>query len=310
MSDNIALPTGEVVSTDEIAGVHHQRTKVQFGEDGALALDVSVTDPLPTQIISPVEITDRGKSGVAVFLQDQTSGLLDISFLQSLTNLSLISNTVINTRNIALNAGHGLTTNNNAGDTVEIADTTNGSYFFTGKIVSVSGDILLMDNPINRIFTVGSSIVIHSSNAMAVDGSVTPVVFAVAPTSLQIGDMVRCVLTITDNTDMDFETFGGMPKLTNGCVLRVNNGDGTYRNIFNFKSNNDIAEYAYDTGYFTNNGGGIRGFQARLTWGGPSKHGVVVRLDGSLGEALELVVQDDLTDLSGMTWLAQGSEVQ
>jgi hypothetical protein len=48
MADNTTLPgTGDVIATDDIAGVKYQRVKVGFGADG-VATDVSSTDPLPT----------------------------------------------------------------------------------------------------------------------------------------------------------------------------------------------------------------------------------------------------------------------
>lgn len=49
MADNIEANSGSgggVFATDEIAGVHHPRTKVQFGVDGS-ATDVSSSAPLP-----------------------------------------------------------------------------------------------------------------------------------------------------------------------------------------------------------------------------------------------------------------------
>lgn len=49
MADNTTLDTGsggDVIATDDIAGVKHQRVKVQYGVDGA-ATDVSDSNPLP-----------------------------------------------------------------------------------------------------------------------------------------------------------------------------------------------------------------------------------------------------------------------
>lgn len=50
MADNTQLSanigTGDVVASDDIGGVKHQRVKVEFGTDGN-ATDVSATDPLP-----------------------------------------------------------------------------------------------------------------------------------------------------------------------------------------------------------------------------------------------------------------------
>lgn len=49
MADNTTLNTGtggDVIATDDIAGVKHQRVKIQYGVDGS-ATDVSDTNPLP-----------------------------------------------------------------------------------------------------------------------------------------------------------------------------------------------------------------------------------------------------------------------
>jgi hypothetical protein len=76
MADNLETQAGSggpIVATDEIAGVHHPRTKVGFGVDGAYA-DVSAGNPLPVQstslatLASAVKIEDTpsatGDAGV------------------------------------------------------------------------------------------------------------------------------------------------------------------------------------------------------------------------------------------------------
>ena len=254
----------------------------------------------------PIERSKRGSYGASVFVQDQTSGVLDINFLKQKNTANIIVPTVINARSLTLSAGHGAV----IGDVIELASKKDGSLFMQAVVQGVAGDVLTIDTPINLEYMPSQTFVIISTKEMSVDGSATPQVFSVEPLPVQKGDMVRLIVTMTDNVDMDFETFGGLTKLTNGCVLRVNNGDGSYRNIANFKSNGDIQLYSFDADYQTNNGGGVRSFTARMTWGGQSKHGVVVRLDGSIGEKLEIVVQDDLTGLLSMNWIAQGSEVQ
>ena len=51
MADNVGYTPGEgaQIAADEIAGVLHQRAKVQFGEDGS-ATDVSAANPLPVAV--------------------------------------------------------------------------------------------------------------------------------------------------------------------------------------------------------------------------------------------------------------------
>lgn len=52
MPDNISSPiaSGQVLATDEIAGVHYPRSKMTYGADGS-ATDVSSTNPLP--VVNP-----------------------------------------------------------------------------------------------------------------------------------------------------------------------------------------------------------------------------------------------------------------
>jgi hypothetical protein len=262
--------------------------------------------------IIPTEVSDRGTVGVPVFIQDQTTGLLDLPFLFLLTTPTLAVDTVVDTSTITLTAGHGLTTAANAGDIIEVADPLKGAFFLQCEIVTVVGDVVTLDCPVNRVYEAATSIVAHSSKEMNVDGSGTPVKFSIEPFPAQSGDITRLMFEIRDNADMDFETFGALTELLNGVVIRVNKGDGTFRNLYNFKSNGDIIQQCFDHTFSTNIGGFTRGFASRLSWAGQEKHGVTVRLDGSVGtgEALEIIVQDDLTGLLRFHIIAQGSELQ
>ena len=249
-----------------------------------------------------------GTTGFNVFLGDQTEGVLDVPFLQQLSTPTLAADTVIDSRDITLTAGHGLT-GADAGKVVELADITNGSYFMQCDITGVSGDVVTLDCPVNRIYTTTESLVAVSNADMNIDGSTTPVIFSVLPFSAQAGHMTRMICEMRDAADMDFTTFGGIPELTNGVVVRINNGDGTYRNLYNFKSNGDIIEQCFDHSFLLPKAGNsIRGFTTRLTWAGQSKRGVTISLDGSKNESLELIVQDDLTGLDRMHWTCNGHE--
>jgi len=122
--------------------------------------------------------------------------------------------------------------------------------------------------------------------------------------------MTRIICDMRDNVDMDFTTFGGLLALTNGLVLRVNNGDGTFRHLHNFKDNGNIIEQASDHRFLLPKpGNSIRGFTAIVGWGGASNHDAIIRLDGTLGQGLELIVQDDLTGSTHLHWNVQGREL-
>lgn len=265
-------------------------------------------DPLPVDIVSPLETSDRGISGLPIFVQDQTTPVLSIPFLKGRASLTLASDTVIDSRTITLTGGHGVV----AGEVIEISDSV-AIKFMQSDVVSVATDVITLDQPVNRVYTVSGAGVFASSKDLLVDGSVTPQIFSILPLPEQSGDMVRIIMELRGTDDMDFTTFGSVPELTNGCVIRLKNQDGTFMNLFNFKSNSDFFEQGLDHAFLLpKQGGSTRGVVARVTWGGQSKHGVVIRLDGSLSEELQIVIQDDLT--AGLNTrfrlTAQGHELQ
>lgn len=272
-----------------------------------LNVNVVSPNPLPVDIVSPLETSDRGTVGVPIFVQDQTTPVLTIPFLQTRAAVTLASDTVIDSRTITLTGGHSVVT----GEVIEIAETLT-TNFMQSEVVSVATNVITLDQPVNRVYTAAGSTVLASSKDLLVDGSVTPEIFTVLPLPNQAGDMVRVILEMRSTSDMDFSTFGGASPLFNGCVLRIKNQDGTFVNLFNFKSNSDFFEQGFDHEFLLPKGGNTtKGFIARVTWGGQSKHGVVIRLDGALSEELQLVIQDDLT--SGNTRFhltAQGHELQ
>jgi len=267
---------------------------------------------LPKDII---EVSNRGVRGLATFIQDQTSPALTVPFLQERATVTLGADTVVNSRDIELVAGHGAV----VGEIIELAEIGTNNFIQADVLgVNANGTTVSLDQPLNRIYTVGNSVALRSIKNMLVDGSTVPQVFSILPLPSQAGDMVRIIIEIRGEPGkaLDYTTFGSANELDVGCVLRINHGDGTYTNKFNFKSNSDFFEQGFDHSFSDAKASGntINGFTARVTWGGQSKHGVVIRVDGSLGEALELVIQDDLTTATtGNTRFhlnAQGHELQ
>lgn len=258
-------------------------------------------------INTPVEESDRGGRGVSVYVQDQTSSPLSLRFLSDRVAVSLGADTVIDEHTVELASGHGVV----AGDILELIE-TGTSNFMQAVVLSVDVDTVTIDQPINRTYTVAGTTAIKANGDMLVDGSVTQQVFSVKPLPGQVGDLVRVLFAITGTGDMDFETFGSDVALTNGCLMRIKNSDGTYNNLFNFKANGGLIIQGFDYSFLSNTANNSRGFNSRVTWGGQSKHGVVIRLDGDLGEEIQVVIQDDLTagDNTVFQIQAQGHEVQ
>jgi hypothetical protein len=103
-----------------------------------------------------------------------------------------------------------------------------------------------------------------------------------------------------------FDEFGDQTALTRGCTLRIVNGDVI--NLWNVKSNAEMANLMYDfTVYDSDLPINVNGLAGRLSYAGPEKHGVVLRLQG--GEFIELIIQDNLSALLSFKVMACGHVV-
>ena len=250
-----------------------------------------------------VEVSNRNTIGVPVFVQDQTSESLDVLFLETLNVTTVAADTVRDTNIFTATAGHGIV----IGNIIEIADS---STFIQAYVVNVIGDAIEIDSFINHVYVAGSTLVV-SNRDMNVNASPgAPRIFSVLPGPDQAGDLVRVNINMESSSSMDFSTFGSLPKLTYGCLIRIKRPNGDYINLFNWKSNGEFILRSFDHSFQNKTGGGQFGFVSRSTWGGQSKRGVVIRVEGSLGEELQIVVMDDLTGLNICLAVAQGHELQ
>lgn len=256
------------------------------------------------RILSAMEISNRNDSGLGVFIQGQTTKPLSLPFVTNRVPFTLAQNAVVNSRTITAVAGHGIV----VGDVIELSDS---GYFLVCKALIVAGNVITLDQPVNYPYTTDEEAVKASDNLL-VDGSVTPVIFSLKPNLVQAGDITSVNFELIDDLPMDFLTFGGVPALTNGVVIRINNGNGNYFNLFNVKSNGDIIEQSVSHNFLIPRTGVTEyGFASRVVWAGQENHGVVIRLDGSLNESLEIVIQDNLTAGNIKFQVrGQGSEIQ
>lgn len=243
-----------------------------------------------TQQRLPIEVSDRDGIGGAVFVQDQTTDILDLLFLERLGTFQLAADTSIDSRFIQVVAGHNIT----AGNIVELH---NGSKFQQDTVLSVVGDVVELDNPLGDVYITGVD-QYRSNRDMRVDGSVTPVVFSIRPNPAQSGDITAIKWAIQSQQSMDFTSFGSVSPLTRGCLLRVKRADGTYNNIFNFKSNGGLTLRGFNHYFQEKSGGGLHSFVAKIGFNGQEQRGVVVRVDGEFNEELQIVVQDNLLGLN------------
>jgi len=205
-----------------------------------------------------------------------------------------------------------------AGDTViNVADTSianldrvqieDGIIETTFPIVISGGGTatLQLDRPLDYDFSIGDTVEVVTIN-MAVVGSISsPVEFRILADGDQVWHIVRFLLGAVFDSAADDSKFGNMDALTNGCILRgYNAASNQYRTFTNWKTNSDIKMDMFNLNYTDKAGPGEYGMNGR----GSIKDGTgaAPRTDGAAGDYLELLIQDDLSDLITFRLKAQG----
>jgi len=239
-------------------------------------------------------------NGIAVNLQDQTSAAIGHWFHIDKTTVTLASGVAEEDQQVTLQAGHGAV----VGDGIIIKE---GTEYYEGIIVGVTVNVIDLDTPLDGTFTTGASVLLVNYD-LAVDGSGTAIVARVTPHAGVKWDVTRIYVAIADATAMDDGTFGGMGALTKGCVLR-GKYNGNYVNVINIKTNQDLGMACNVQEYHAKAPGGEYGFRCMVQIAGQSAIGVAIRLDGDMDQELQLLIQDDLTDLSSFRVRIQGHVV-
>lgn len=249
---------------------------------------------------------DRGNLEVAI--QDQTTEIIDLHVSILIQPINISQNTSIDDTHIVIEASSPLTVGN-------ILCLKEQSAFYQGEIlssVSLGGNLynVTVDSPLDYAFTTVGGCSERQIN-LNVDGSVTPVIASVSPSKLNVDwDITRVMMSITDSTAMDDGKFGGITGgLANGIIFRK--VDGISKNIFNAKTNGDLAAHAYDVTYIPDTLGpsGQYGLRMRRSFNGQDKNGVTIRLNSDTNDTFELIIQDDLTGLDNFQLIVQGHVV-
>lgn len=231
-------------------------------------------------------------------IQDNQAELIGLKAVMHLGNITLSQGYLKGTQSVVLVGGHGVVVGN-------LVMFEEGGYTFQATALSVATNTIGLDTMLDRDFTT-SAVCYRCSDAMNVNGSVTPVVFSVKPPLGSKWDIYGCSMGMLDNTVMDDGTFGGIAALTKGIVLRKM--DGVYKNIFNIKINGDFAFRCDEVRYSDKPPSGtFYGINVKKTFA--NRHGIVIRLDSATNDALELVVQDNLTGLISFKMAAWGHAV-
>lgn len=191
------------------------------------------------------------------------------------------------------------------GDFIQIGGHDTADFTAT-KIIAIVGNVISINRPLGNTRTVGSAVQQIVVNLASASGSIaSPQSYTIIPSSTQVWHVERLMIEMVHSSAGDLSLFGNLTALTNGVVVRRYDGTtATYSTYTVWQSNEDIY---LDTGsiqFLTRSGGG--GSYATVAFGAFSDIGVTVKLDGSKGDYLQLLVQDNLTAMTSFRAKAQG----
>lgn len=238
---------------------------------------------------------------VDVNIQDQYTRPFAVKVNQIINaNINLTNQAVIGSYDINVTAGHGIA----VGDEITILEQNGMARLWYGEVQGVSGNTITMDSPAPNNFTIEGTVIFEYTAELNIDGSTNAQVFGITNFFAESVDITRVIFHCTDATSMDDGRFCGGNGLDRGLLFRKKTLKGDYINYWNVKTNGDFRLLAYDLDYNEKAPAGAFGMAMRLTYGGQSKHGVVIRLEP--GESLEVVNQDDLTGLASGDFVLEG----
>lgn len=252
--------------------------------------------------LSAQRIIGAPKQSYDVNVQDQYSDAVIFKMNMIEANTTLAIGTSKNDTSIVLTSVASV----DVGDYIIIFEPAINRVY-KGYALSISGDTVSMDTPLDVDFSAGAYVDVTVTN-MNVDGSIGKKVFGLRGVSEEpIGatlDITRLIFHCQTSGAVSLAKFGDLTALEHGIVLRKRDGD--YYDIFNVKSNGELASLMFDfTPYVaTNPSQGQNGFLSRLTFAGQNKIGVTIRV--MPGEDLEIIIQDDLSSLLLFEVIAEG----
>lgn len=260
-----------------------------------------LNDTIPVNITDPTE----PNGSVSVTIQDQTTPLVIVPLHQLKYASELAADALIDEYTIEVDDTTGFTD----GSLIAISDVNNDQVYFGKQVGAPVDNTVTLDRPLDFTYIAGLYVTTNTDD-LAVDGSVTTQTFGLrqgVPDGLEITvDITRVLPVIYTASTPTLSDFGDISGgITHGVTLRKR--DGNRVNIFNAKDNGDFAAFAYDLRFLSSIGLGQDGLHGRLTFGGQSKMGAVVRI--SPEEDLEMIVNDDLSSLEKFNLVAEGSVV-
>lgn len=174
------------------------------------------------------------------------------------------------------------------------------------KITNIVGNVLTLDRPLDYAHPLGSSVQQSIINMNVLGSLASPVSFKAFPNVGFIWHIKTITISMGHASAGDFGLFGGIAALTNGVVLRRYDGTtASYSTFTIWRDNSDIDSDTATVHFVSRSGGG--GTYGTAAYGNfTDTAGSIVYLNGTAGDYLEILVQDDLTGLASFEAKAQG----
>lgn len=257
------------------------------------------------------------RDSVNVEVQDQASEIIDLLMHEVLDDVTLLADYAINDQILDIESTGYVPV---VGDYLCLKE---GTAFLQTAILNVSplgGNQyrVVVDQPLDFAYTTAGGCSIQNVNLATAVGSIgAPKTFFLSPETLNdnvVWDITRATFIMigpgpVSDPAPDDTRFGTIDALTNGIVARAT--DGITKNLFNAKTNADLRiRCGGDLNYIAANKQGEYSVVGRRTFSGQEKNGVVIRMSAKTNDRIEVIIQDDLTDLSVFNVNIQGHVVQ
>lgn len=236
----------------------------------------------------------ESNSALAVNVQDQTSFALQSYFIRSTETPMVLQDTaLIDSYWVFVQAAHTF-------DSLDLIFMADNNRSFLAMVLDTNADTLFLDSPVPYGFIPDSAVVLEVTNKLNVNGSATRLTYTTEnPSNSNFSfDITGVRFIISDAPAMDNGKFGGIDAIERGCVLRKKAIDGTAAHYGNFKSNGDFKLVFNNGDYDDKAPAGENSFSTEWEIAGQQNMGVTIRLRP--GECLDLIIQDNLTALTGM----------
>jgi hypothetical protein len=185
------------------------------------------------------------------------------------------------------------------GDWIELSSGTTRELSFL-KIVGKPGSPeLTVHRPIDNVYANGSAVEKVVINLVSQAGSLaSPIAYKYQPEANKIIKVTTAVLIMEDSSAMDTSKFAGMGALTNGSIFRLNITGVGVVTVATFFSNADfILDSTTSAGDMFHDKAPAGKFGMSVEWRLADIIEAPVVLNGIAGDFIELLIQDDVTDV-------------